>query len=71
LNDLGGGMRVYRCDKCGKIIESEKDLVRVSVSYFELFEGSFVETKNNFEFCKSCGNIILDFLRMKRSGKDE
>jgi predicted RNA-binding Zn-ribbon protein involved in translation (DUF1610 family) len=63
-------MRVYKCDRCGKIVESEKDLVRVSISYFELFEDSFVETKKDFEFCKSCGNIILDFLRMKRSGKD-
>jgi hypothetical protein len=62
----GGEMRIYKCDKCSKIIENEKEIVRVSVSYFDFFEGSLVETRENFEFCKSCGNLILNFLRMKR-----
>jgi RNA polymerase subunit RPABC4/transcription elongation factor Spt4 len=64
------GMRVYKCDKCGRIVENGKDITKVSVSYFEKDEALliFKEVKEDFEFCKNCRNLVLDFLKMHKGG---
>jgi hypothetical protein len=61
-----------KCDKCGRIVENEKDITKVSVSYFEKDEAllTFKEVKEDFEFCKSCRDLVLDFLKMHKGGVD-
>ena len=61
-----------KCDKCGRIVENEKDITKVSVSYFEKDEAllTFKEVKEDFEFCKNCRDLVLDFLKMHKGGAD-
>ena len=59
-------MKVFRCDKCGKIVEKSQNVITVSIHYVD--EEFSVERTQYLDFCDDCGKEVLTFLKMKRGG---
>ena len=55
---------VYRCDACNKLVEDDKDIVKIKFSMFRMREGvpdPFADWAVGRIMCTDCKNKILNF----------
>lgn len=53
-------MMLYKCDKCGKIIEKKKELYQMTISLYDS------GVKNSYDICEEC---FYDYIKDFESGK--
>lgn len=62
---------VYRCDTCNKLVEKDKDIVKMKILIFNVKEGipdNFADLAVYRFVCTECKNKILNF---GNNGKEE